>query len=79
MPTFKQYMTGNQDIQPIKPQHDIRRAEIISDQFTFCSRVFYIRQSDERVDLGEVCSFKAEFEADVDLDVLGKIEGAPKS
>ena len=33
----------------------------------FRSRIFYIRQSDERVDLGELLTFKGEFEADLDI------------
>ena len=34
----------------------------------FQSRVFYIRASEERTDLGEILSFESEIEADIDLN-----------
>ena len=46
---------------------------------SFHSRVFYIRQSDERVDLGEIVSFKSEYEADLDLTLLDQTNGSLKS
>lgn len=63
----------------IKPQHNIRRAETLSDEMCFHSRIFYIRQSDERVDLGEIISFRTEFEANLDLSSLNEANGVQKS
>lgn len=42
------------------------------EDLNFRSRIFYIRQSDERIDLGELLSFKSEFEADLDTKELAK-------
>ena len=73
-------MVNNSSNAPtLRPQHNIRRAETLSDELCFHSRIFYIRQSDERVDLGEVISFKTEFEANLDLAALNEANGVQKS
>lgn len=51
----------------------------MSNELCFHSRVFYIRQSDERVDLGEVINFKTEFEANLDLATLSETNSVHKS
>ena len=58
------------EVPMLRPHHDIRRAELCQQALCFHSRIFYIRQSDERVDLGEILNFKAEFEANLDIDAL---------
>ena len=55
------------DVPSLRQQHDIRKAEIVPNQNAFHSRLFYIRQSDEKVDLGEIVSFRSEFDANLDL------------
>ena len=62
----------------IRAQHNIRRAETLLEELCFHSRIFYIRQSDEKVELGEVINFKTEFEANIDLSTLKEVEGARK-
>ena len=62
----------------LRPQHNIRRAEILPEENCFNSRLFYIRQSDERVDLGEIINFKSEFEANVDLNDIAGQDGTEK-
>eukprot|EP00696_Hemimastix_kukwesjijk_P019532 gnl/Hemi2/8789_TR3047_c0_g2_i1.p1 gnl/Hemi2/8789_TR3047_c0_g2~~gnl/Hemi2/8789_TR3047_c0_g2_i1.p1 ORF type:complete len:501 (+),score=121.25 gnl/Hemi2/8789_TR3047_c0_g2_i1:103-1605(+) len=39
----------------------------ISDDFTFCSRTFYIRYEEESVNLGDVCQFRIELDAERDM------------
>lgn len=41
----------------------MRRPEIINEDCSYNSKVFYIRSSDENVSLGEIVNFKSEFEA----------------
>lgn len=41
--------------------------------------MFYIRQSDERVDLGEVINFRTEFEANLDLATLNEANSVHKN
>jgi glycogen debranching enzyme len=62
----------------LRPQHNIRRAEILPEEYCFHSRLFYIRQSDERVDLGEIINFKSEFEANFELNEISGQESTTK-
>ena len=41
----------------------MRRPEIIGNDCSYNTKVFYIRSSDENVQLGEIVNFKSEFEA----------------
>jgi hypothetical protein len=49
------------------PPHFLRKAETCKKDNTYCSKVFYVRYSEENVQMGEIICFKTEIESDKDI------------